>query len=218
MNKFWVKAIAFVVIIGLLIILGSREMKKRGINQKNFSPEDVTDIYESYNVIGSVDYIEIEIADSAADTDGYSYKAPLGITDKNEISLLRNELNNSEELGKDEAKTVGDYFACSRVTFHLKNGEKLYCGIDSNLINSGMFFVSKTDFYEDRTNYKVLSGDDISKQVIDLYNKYSRLAPAEDSETKGNVVSLDDFLSESNTNTTANTSNITNSNTANTKQ
>ncbi len=38
MNKFWVKAIAFVVIIGLLIILGSREMKKRGINQYNFSP------------------------------------------------------------------------------------------------------------------------------------------------------------------------------------
>ena len=187
MNKYLYKIIAFIVIFGLLLLLGTREMKRRGINRNNISPEDVVDVYESYNIIGSVNYIEIEVPDSEPNADGYTYKKAVKISDKNDISLLRNELNNSVELDKDAPEPVGNYYACTQVTFHLKNGEKIYCGIDSNLENSGSFFISEKDFFENRTNYKVRSGDDINKQVKDLYNKYSRLELEENTNSNSNT-------------------------------
>jgi len=219
MNKYLYKLIAFIVIFGILLFIGSREMRRRGINQKNFSPADVAEIYESYNLIGIVNYIEIEVPDSEADSDGYSYKKPVRISDKNDISLLRNELNNSKELGKDDSKPVGNYYACTQVTFHLKNGEELYCGIDSNIENPGAFFISKDNFHENRTDYKILSGDDVSKQVKDLYNKYSRLIPDETTGSNGDV-SVDDIVGKSGSNTTGNVNNSnvgTNSITTNSK-
>ncbi len=187
MNKYLYKIVAFIVIFGLLILLGTREMKRRGINKNNISPEDVADVYESYNIIGSVNYMEIEVPDSESNADGYTYKKAVKISDKNDISLLRNELNNSKELDKDDPEPAGNYYACTQVTFHLKNGEKLYCGIDSNLENPGSFFISEKDFFENRTNYKVRSGDDINKQVKDLYNKYSRLELEENTNSNSNT-------------------------------
>ena len=187
MNKYLYKIVAFIVIFGLLILLGTREMKRRGINKNNISPEDVADVYESYNIIGSVNYMEIEVPDSESNADGYTYKKAVKISDKNDISLLRNELNNSKELDKDAPEPVGNYYACTHVTFYLKNGEKLYCGIDSNLENPGSFFISEKDFFENRTNYKVRSGDDINKQVKDLYNKYSRLELEENTNSNSNT-------------------------------
>ena len=88
MNKYLYKIIAFIVIFGLLLLLGTREMKRRGINRNNISPEDVVDVYESYNIIGSVNYMEIEVPDSESNADGYTYKKAVKISDKNDISLL----------------------------------------------------------------------------------------------------------------------------------
>ena len=60
MKKFLLKVLIFIVVIGCLFLIGSREMRRRGINQKDMSIDDLRDIYEA-NMIGSVKSVDISI-------------------------------------------------------------------------------------------------------------------------------------------------------------
>ena len=70
---------------------------------------------------------------------------------------------------------------------HVFHAETIFSTLSNNLENSGSFFISEKDFFENRINYKVRSGDDINKQVKDLYNKYSRLELEENTNSNSNT-------------------------------
>ena len=62
MDKFWFKALMFIIIIGSLALIGFRYMKDNNMDAKRITAKDIRKIYETETVIGDVDYIEIQIA------------------------------------------------------------------------------------------------------------------------------------------------------------
>ena len=198
MKKYLFKVLFFIVVIGILILIGSREMKRRGINQKNFSVDDLVDVYEANNLLGTLQYAEVQIFEENP-KDADSYKEVVKVDEKNDLYLLRNELNNSRQLTQDEITPGGDYEGCALVTLYLNDGTKLYCGINQFYEGNNMFFIAKEMDLGDKINYITLSEDDVYEYVEDLYKKYAN------NNTNANT----------NTNTNTNTSSTTNSNISN---
>ncbi len=206
MDKFWFKALMFIIIIGGLALIGFRYMQDHNMDTKRITAKDIRKIYETETVIGDVDYIEIQIATEGEE--GIGYSTPVKINNKNDVSYLVNELNNCEKISDEDVLKGAGYDEGPLVTFYMSDKTILYAGVTTAEDGNTEFFVAKSADYGDKINYKLLANDQIEQYVKSLYSKYNVRANEQ--------LEKDDNTNEkTNVNTNTNTNIVSNANVVN---